>query len=244
MLTRRTNAWPLLWAPPPVASVTNLMPLCSICTPCRNARTSLYEQLAAKSTGLGWESVRRILSSGLAVDPAVVTGVCSCWRWLRAAVITLCISFLLERKSFILALQSRLPSRAMASRASSSHWNAMNASPRSPPMMCTPPSGITRPSKNLRMSTERASSGRCCRRIITGPDIVSHSLFFCFFFCCFSFLVFLYEQLTQIQHAAQSRSQFFFKLKHDQFSESLVSERSWMSERKRERGLAGEWVDK
>jgi len=34
-----------------------------------------------------------------------------------------------------------------------------------------PPSGISRPSKKRRMSRERASSGRFCSRMITGPDI-------------------------------------------------------------------------
>lgn len=42
----------------------------------------------------------------------------------------------------------------------------MNASPSSPPTMCTPPSGIDRPAKNTRTSIELADHGKFCRRMI------------------------------------------------------------------------------
>lgn len=42
----------------------------------------------------------------------------------------------------------------------------MNASPSSPPTMCTPPSGIESPAKNIRTSMELADHGKFCSRII------------------------------------------------------------------------------
>lgn len=50
---------------------------------------------------------------------------------------------------------------------SNNYLNAMNASPISPPTICTPPSGIESPRKNPRMSKELADHGRFCSRIIT-----------------------------------------------------------------------------
>lgn len=43
----------------------------------------------------------------------------------------------------------------------------MNASPSSPPTMCTPPSGILRPRKNWRMSNALADHARFCSLIMT-----------------------------------------------------------------------------
>jgi hypothetical protein len=47
------------------------------------------------------------------------------------------------------------------------YLNAMNASPNSPPTMCTPPSGILRPLKNWRISNALADHARFCSLIIT-----------------------------------------------------------------------------
>lgn len=47
------------------------------------------------------------------------------------------------------------------------YLKAMNASPFSPPMIWTPPSGIIRPLKKLRISAAFADQGRFCSRIIT-----------------------------------------------------------------------------
>lgn len=48
-----------------------------------------------------------------------------------------------------------------------SYLNAMNASPFSPPTICTPPSGIAKPLKNVRISVALADHGKFCSRIIT-----------------------------------------------------------------------------
>lgn len=48
-----------------------------------------------------------------------------------------------------------------------SYLKAMKASPISPPIMCTPPSGIERPVKKFRMSRAFAVHGRFCKRIMT-----------------------------------------------------------------------------
>lgn len=47
-----------------------------------------------------------------------------------------------------------------------SYLKAINASPSSPPTMCTPPSGMERPAKNILTSIEVADHGRFCSRII------------------------------------------------------------------------------
>ncbi|ETN70240.1 hypothetical protein NECAME_14893 [Necator americanus] len=67
-------------------------------------------------------------------------------------------------------------SRRIACLASSSVANPMNASPSSPPTMCTAPSGIRRPEKNARTSAAFADNGNNCKRIIT--DIANNSSYF------------------------------------------------------------------
>lgn len=47
------------------------------------------------------------------------------------------------------------------------YLKAMKASPISPPIMWTPPSGIERPEKKFRMSRAFAVHGKFCNRIIT-----------------------------------------------------------------------------
>lgn len=47
------------------------------------------------------------------------------------------------------------------------HPKAMKASPRSPPTMWTPPSGMERPLKKVRMSTELADHDKFCSRMMT-----------------------------------------------------------------------------
>lgn len=47
------------------------------------------------------------------------------------------------------------------------YLKAMKASPCSPPTMCTPPSGMARPWKYVRMSRALADHGRFCNLMIT-----------------------------------------------------------------------------
>ncbi|KAE9416174.1 hypothetical protein Angca_000906, partial [Angiostrongylus cantonensis] len=70
-------------------------------------------------------------------------------------------------------------SRRIACRASSSVANPMNASPSSPPTMCTAPSGIRRPLKKARTSAAFADNGNNCKRIIT--DILLLHFFVSYF---------------------------------------------------------------
>uniref|UniRef100_A0AAV2MHU3 Secreted protein n=1 Tax=Knipowitschia caucasica TaxID=637954 RepID=A0AAV2MHU3_KNICA len=85
----------------------------------------------------------------------------------RLSSMVFCISVLELSSRDTLAPLIAPPARIMPTRASSSVANTMNASPRSPPTMCTPPSGMVRPLKKWRMSMVPATIGKPCSRITT-----------------------------------------------------------------------------
>lgn len=77
-----------------------------------------------------------------------------------------------------------------------SYLKAMKASPISPPIMCTPPSGIERPVKKFRISRAFAVHGRFCKRIMT-LILTQEISFNLFVILCFS-ISFLQADFTSI----------------------------------------------
>lgn len=86
---------------------------------------------------------------------------------LRLSSIMFCISVLLLSNSDTLEPLMDPPVRIMPSLASSSVAKTINASPCSPPTICTPPSGMVNPEKKWRMSMVPATMGRPCKRMTT-----------------------------------------------------------------------------
>lgn len=86
---------------------------------------------------------------------------------LRLSSIMFCISVLLLSNNDTLEPLMDPPVRIIPSLASSSVAKTINASPCSPPTICTPPSGMVNPEKKWRMSMVPATMGRPCKRMTT-----------------------------------------------------------------------------
>ena len=154
---------------------------------CTGAGATGAAAAAAVATGANGPPMNgRGTDAVLAGTPVAAACIAKCCCLVSSIIF--CISVRELKYNFTRESFKRPPSDAIPCRASSSvlkvvlrnintgargtkelllYLNAINASPRAPPTMCTPPSGMERPWKNWRISAALADHGKFCSRIMT-----------------------------------------------------------------------------